>query len=66
MNSPICEDCRHFHQHDVKIGELYVPTIHGHCDCKPRARTYHKITIHKTRKTEQPACKRYADRLGRG
>ena len=46
---PMCEDCKHFHKHYVKMGKTYSLAGIGHC-VKPRL---------KPRRNAAPACQHY-------
>ena len=44
MIEPKCEECKHFHQHYVPLGNQYIKAGYGHCtsrrvrQCKPDKR----------------------------
>lgn len=32
-SAAICQNCKHFYPHYVKMGAMYATTFWGHCDC---------------------------------
>lgn len=49
MNTNICKDCQHFHQHYIKCGKKYKLVWCGHCD-------YPRL---KKREAGTPACEHF-------
>ena len=52
VENKICQDCKHFRQHYIKLGKSYQAIMYGHC-VFPRL---------KKRESDEKACEHYKQR----